>query len=176
MVPSVCNYCKNPELMAKVSIEFALVSMFRGMLTVKSSISRFYWLKVWLNLLLQIRWKGSQKGGVGKSTMCDWICFCKFVERGWRQIDMALAEWKTGKNWNDWRGIRQTDTPSVVCLLPFTIGRPFTRSHSRPDREVGGMPGRAINSRTSTLLSAWVPPLRIFIIGTGRTLVFAPPR
>ncbi len=33
-----------------------------------------------------------------------------------------------------------------------------------------------MNSWMSTLESAWEPPLRMFIIGTGRTWAFGPPR
>ena len=36
--------------------------------------------------------------------------------------------------------------------------------------------GMIMNSWKSTLLSACAPPLRMFIIGTGRTLALAPPR
>ena len=32
-----------------------------------------------------------------------------------------------------------------------------------------------MNSWKSTLLSAWAPPLRTFIIGTGSTWALAPP-
>jgi hypothetical protein len=36
--------------------------------------------------------------------------------------------------------------------------------------------GTTMNSWKSTLLSAWAPPLRTFIIGTGRMCAASPPR
>ena len=36
--------------------------------------------------------------------------------------------------------------------------------------------GMIMNSWKSTVLSACLPPLRMFIIGTGRTLALVPPR
>ena len=39
----------------------------------------------------------------------------------------------------------------------------------------GAETGMIINSRMSTLLAAWVPPLRMFIMGTGRIFALIPP-
>ena len=36
--------------------------------------------------------------------------------------------------------------------------------------------GAIMNSWMSTLLSAWAPPLRMFIMGTGSRYAFGPPR
>jgi hypothetical protein len=41
---------------------------------------------------------------------------------------------------------------------------------------VGAPTGTTMNSWKSTELSAWTPPLRTFIIGTGSTRAASPPR
>ena len=42
--------------------------------------------------------------------------------------------------------------------------------------KVGAPSGTTMNSWKSTELSAWAPPLRTFIIGTGSTWAASPPR
>ena len=46
----------------------------------------------------------------------------------------------------------------------------------RPSLKLGAPAGMIMNSCTSTVLAAWAPPLRMFIIGTGRLGVRTPPR
>ena len=53
----------------------------------------------------------------------------------------------------------------------------YTSEPQRSDSlNVGAPKGAIMNSWMSTLESAWEPPLRMFIIGTGRTWAFGPPR
>ena len=46
----------------------------------------------------------------------------------------------------------------------------------RPSLKLGAPAGMTINSCTSTVLAACAPPFKMFIIGSGRRLPFAPPR
>ena len=46
----------------------------------------------------------------------------------------------------------------------------------RPSRKEGAPTGMTMNSWKSIVLSAWAPPLTMFIIGTGSTLALVPPR
>ena len=46
----------------------------------------------------------------------------------------------------------------------------------RPRANESAPTGTIMNSWKSTELSAWAPPLRTFIIGTGRTRADSPPR
>ena len=62
-------------------------------------------------------------------------------------------------------------SPSVF-LSAWKTSAPM-RSASR---NVGAPTGTTMNSWKSTLLSAWAPPLRTFIIGTGSTCAASPPR
>ena len=52
-----------------------------------------------------------------------------------------------------------------------------TSVHQRsPSRKVGAPAGMIMNSCTSTVLAAWAPPFRMFIIGTGSLLPDTPPK
>jgi hypothetical protein len=46
---------------------------------------------------------------------------------------------------------------------------------ARASAKVPAPIGAIMNSCTSTLLSAWAPPLRMFIIGTGSRCADGPP-
>lgn len=49
-------------------------------------------------------------------------------------------------------------------------------AHAQGSLKEGAPNGAIMNSCTSTPLSAWAPPLTMFIIGTGRMWAFGPPR
>ena len=52
-----------------------------------------------------------------------------------------------------------------------------TSAHQRRASLKEGAPtGMIMNSWVSTVLVAWAPPFRMFIMGTGRRLPFTPPR
>ena len=52
-----------------------------------------------------------------------------------------------------------------------------TSAHQRrPSLKLGAPAGMIMNSCTSTVLAAWAPPFKIFIMGTGRRFPFIPPR
>ena len=69
------------------------------------------------------------------------------------------------------------DSGVVAALLEHAFQR--VKNFDAPAQRFGkrfGPTGMTMNSWKSTLLSACAPPLRIFIIGTGRVLAAAPPR
>ena len=49
-------------------------------------------------------------------------------------------------------------------------------AHPQASENVRAPTGTIMNSWKSSLLSAWAPPLRTFIIGTGSTWAVSPPR
>jgi hypothetical protein len=77
-------------------------------------------------------------------------------------------------------GAKPPSSPTAVffpdffstCLSAWNTSVPM-RSPSRNDRAPTGI---TMNSWKSTLLLAWAPPFRMFIIGTGRRFAMAPPR
>ena len=77
-------------------------------------------------------------------------------------------------------GANPPSSPTEVAS-PFSFNSAArawnTSVHQRsPSLKPGAPAGIIMNSCTSTVLAAWAPPLRIFIMGTGILLPFTPPR
>ena len=77
-------------------------------------------------------------------------------------------------------GANPPSSPTAVFMpLPFsTLFRLWNTSAPilRASLNVGAPTGMIMNSWISTVLSAWEPPFKMFIIGVGSTLPFTPPR
>ena len=77
-------------------------------------------------------------------------------------------------------GAKPPSSPTAVprprsCSVPLSAWN-TSAPIRRPSENVGAPAGTTMNSWKSTLLSAWAPPLRTFIIGTGSTWAASPPR
>ena len=77
-------------------------------------------------------------------------------------------------------GAKPPSSPTAVerPILPRTFLSAWNTSTPMrsPSGKVSAPMGTTMNSCASTLLDAWAPPLRMFIIGTGSTRAIGPPR
>jgi hypothetical protein len=77
-------------------------------------------------------------------------------------------------------GAKPPSSPTAVDnpILPRTFFSAWNTSTPMrsPSGNVSAPIGTTMNSWASTLLEAWAPPFRMFIIGTGRTRAIGPPR
>ena len=76
-------------------------------------------------------------------------------------------------------GAKPPSSPRPV-ERPFCFSTDFSAWYTsapqrRASRKVSAPIGAIMNSWMSTPESAWAPPLRMFIIGTGSTWAFGPP-
>ena len=77
-------------------------------------------------------------------------------------------------------GAKPPSSPRPVarpCFLSTDFSEWYTSAPQRSaSLKVAAPMGATMNSWTSTPVSAWAPPLTMFIIGTGRMCAFGPPR
>jgi hypothetical protein len=64
---------------------------------------------------------------------------------------------------------------SFFCCKVFFSAWKISAPMRRPSEKLAAPIGITMNSWKSTLLSAWAPPLRMFIIGTGSRRAPVPP-
>ena len=99
-------------------------------------------------------------------------------------INIELAEALQGMD-----PFQQAELDELMCDLDGTenkgrlganailgVSMALSDAAAKASRKEGAPTGSTMNSWMSTLLSAWAPPLRMFIMGTGSRRVVAPPR
>ena len=98
----------------------------------------------------------------------------------WPAASIPATSISSAASFESRSGAKPPSSPTAVARprsdsVPLSAWKTSVPTRSASEK-LEAPAGTTMNSWKSTLLSAWAPPLRTFIIGTGRTLAPVPPR